>query len=58
VKVSWSTGFKIHVLQQGVFRSGEPDKFKWWRLGDPGPDEKEAWFTNEECEQALEGSRA
>ncbi len=58
VEALWSTGLKIDGLQQGIFRSGEPDKFKGWKLGDPGPEETEAGFTNEEFEQALEGSRA
>ncbi len=58
VELRWATGLKTHVLQQGVFHSGEPDKFQGWKLGDAGPKQDEAEFTDEEFEQTFKSSKA
>jgi hypothetical protein len=58
VHVDWAVGLKTHALQQGLFRSGEPDRFMSWNLGDPGPPEEEPGFQDEEFEQLFAGSRA
>jgi hypothetical protein len=46
VELSWATGLKTHAWQQGEFRSGEPDKFMKWHLGDAGPEAEEEGFTD------------
>ena len=58
VRVDWASGLKTHALQQGVFKSGEPDKFTAWLVGDTGPEDTEKGFSDQEFEEAFAGRRA
>jgi hypothetical protein len=48
---------KTHALQEGLFRSGEPDEFNSWKLGDPGPPKEQEGFSDEEFQQLFASSR-
>ncbi len=55
--MDWASGLKTHALQAGLFRSGEPDKFNSWKLGDPGPPKEEDGFSDEEFQELFASSR-
>ncbi len=55
--MDWASSLKTDALQEGLLRSGEPDKFNSWRLGDPGPPKEEEGFSDEEFQQLFASSR-